>query len=311
MRPVASRPSGRSGPLRLGRIVQADDEHYIPRAVLLDLEPRVRCSASAGFRRRPSEPRRRPARQRRGPRPAASVARAQVINGIRNSAYANLFNQENIYVSADGGGAGNIWANGYAQGERIGEELADMIDREAEASDSLEGFVVCHAIAGGTGSGLGSYMLEQLNERFPKKLVQTYSVFPNQEETSDVVVQPYNSMLTLKRLALNADCVNILDNTALDRIVSSRSGLRTPDAASALAGEKRTSFEQVNRLVSTVMSASTTTLRYPSYMNNDLVTLLASLIPIPRLHFICPSYTPLKLDPNVRASRRPARPAAA
>jgi tubulin gamma len=33
-------------------------------------------------------------------------------------------------------------------------------------------------------------------------------VFPNQnEDASDVVVQPYNSVLTLKRLALDADAV--------------------------------------------------------------------------------------------------------
>ena len=36
--------------------------------------------------------------------------------------------------------------------------------------------------------------------RYGKKLIQTYSVFPNQSESSDVVVQPYNSVLTLKRL---------------------------------------------------------------------------------------------------------------
>lgn len=46
--------------------------------------------------------------------------------------------------------------------------------------------------------------------RFPKKLVQTYSVFPNLDEMSDVVVQPYNSLLTLKRLTQNADCVVML-----------------------------------------------------------------------------------------------------
>ena len=86
----------------------------------------------------------------------------------------------------------------------------DMIDREADGSDSLEGFVLCHSIAGGTGSGMGSYLLEALNDRYGKKLVQTYSVFPNQNETSDVVVQPYNSLLTLKRLTLNADCVVVL-----------------------------------------------------------------------------------------------------
>ena len=65
----------------------------------------------------------------------------------------------------------------------------DMIEREAEGSDSLEGFQLIHSIAGGTGylinyilnkrSGLGSYLLESLNDRFPKKIITAYSVFPN------------------------------------------------------------------------------------------------------------------------------------
>lgn len=29
----------------------------------------------------------------------------------------------------------------------------------------LQGFVVAHSIAGGTGSGMGSYMLEKINDR--------------------------------------------------------------------------------------------------------------------------------------------------
>lgn len=36
----------------------------------------------------------------------------QVINGIQNSAYNNLFNPENIYMSPEGGGAGNNWGSG-------------------------------------------------------------------------------------------------------------------------------------------------------------------------------------------------------
>lgn len=62
----------------------------------------------------------------------------QVINNILTSQYANLYNPENIFVSKDGGGAGNNWAQGYAAGERIYEEVMEMIDREAEGSDSLE-----------------------------------------------------------------------------------------------------------------------------------------------------------------------------
>lgn len=44
------------------------------------------------------------------------------------------------------------------------------------------------------------------------------------------------------------------------------------------------------------MAASTTTLRYPSYMNNDLVGIIASLIPTPRCHFLMTSYTPFTSD---------------
>ena len=190
----------------------------------------------------------------------------------------------------DGGGAGNIWASGYAQAERISEEVFDIIDREADGSDSLEGFMLTHSVAGGTGSGMGSYLLERLNDRFPKKLVQTYSVFPNQEETSDVVVQPYNSLLTMKRLTQHADSVVVLDNTALNRIAVERMHLETPD------------ISVVNQLVSTIMSASTTTLRYPGYMNNDLIGLIASLIPTPRLHFLMTGYTPLTTNDAPQAA---------
>ncbi len=96
--------------------------------------------------------------------------------------------------------------------------------------------MLMHSIAGGTGSGLGSFLLERLNDKFPKKLIQTYSVFPNAQE-GDVVVQPYNSMLTLKRLVNHADSVVVLDNGALARISADRLHIQTP------------SFDQTNQLV--------------------------------------------------------------
>lgn len=39
----------------------------------------------------------------------------------------NLFNPENIYLSKEGGGAGNNWASGYTQGEAVQETLLDML----------------------------------------------------------------------------------------------------------------------------------------------------------------------------------------
>jgi len=154
----------------------------------------------------------------------------------------------------------------------------------------LQGFMLLHSIAGGTGSGLGSFLLERLNDRFPKKLIQTYSVFPDTQNAGDVVVQPYNSLLALKRLTQNADSVVVLDNGALSRIAADTLHVQEP------------SFQQTNQLVSTVMCASTTTLRYPGYMHNDLVGIVASLIPTPRCHFLQTSYTPFTGD-NVEAAR--------
>ena len=99
-------------------------------------------------------------------------------------------------------------------------------------------------------------------------------------------------MLTLKRLVQNCDAVVVLDNTALNRIAVDRLKISNP------------SFSQVNALVSTVMAASTTTLRYPGYMNNDLIGLLASLIPTPRCHFLMTGYTPLTLDAQISNIRK-------
>jgi hypothetical protein len=41
-------------------------------------------------------------------------------------------------VGQQGIGAGNNWGAGYAAGEGVQEEIFDMIDREADGSDSLE-----------------------------------------------------------------------------------------------------------------------------------------------------------------------------
>jgi hypothetical protein len=114
---------------------QADDDHFIPRNLMIDLEPRV-------------------------------------INSIQSGTYRDLFNQENFFVAKEGGGAGNNWASGFRQGSEHEDHVMEMIDREADGSDSLEGFVLSHSIAGGTGSGMGSYLLETLNDHFPKKLIQ-------------------------------------------------------------------------------------------------------------------------------------------
>ena len=78
------------------------------------------------------------------------------------------------------------------------DDIFDMIDRELDDCDNLEAFFLHHSIAGGTGSGMGSMLLEQLSDRYPKKLINSISVVPNIGISSDTVVQPYNAVLSLK-----------------------------------------------------------------------------------------------------------------
>jgi tubulin gamma len=151
---------------------QADDDHYIPRNMMIDLEPRV-------------------------------------INGILSSPYRNLYNQENFFVAKEGGGAGNNWASGYRQGSEHEDHVMEMIDREADGSDSLEGFVLCHSIAGGTGSGMGSFLLERLNDHFPKKLIQVIG----SHKKSTLCISHVSCRLTLSSQTGNTHLMSSFSHT--------------------------------------------------------------------------------------------------
>lgn len=241
----ADPPEGGGGPVDRKDVFfyTDDDDKCVARSLLIDMEPGVIQSIM---------------------KPESPISR--------------IFNSENIHKGTDG--AGNNWGCGYNAGT---EELFDMIDREADNSDSLEGFMLCHSISGGTGSGLGSFLLEHLCDRYPRKLIQTYSVFPSlNDRASDIVVSPYNNVLTLTKLVLHADCVVMFDNSAINRIVSDKLNMEHPDV------------KHVNALIAAVMAASTSTLRYPGYTNNSLASILSSLVPTPRCHFVSSSYIPVQ-----------------
>lgn len=77
-----------------------------------------------------------------------------------------------------------------------------------------------HSIGGGTGSGLGTLLLEKLSEEYSDKLCFNFSVFPGSTNggTSDVVTEPYNSILTLNALIESSHAVFGVENKALHRI---------------------------------------------------------------------------------------------
>ena len=65
--------------------------------------------------------------------------------------------------------------------------MFDIIRKEVEECDCLQGFQLVHSLGGGTGSGLGTLILEKLMEEFPDRMNVSFSVFPS-SAVSDVVV---------------------------------------------------------------------------------------------------------------------------
>lgn len=149
---------------------------YVPRAILVDLDP-------------------------------------ESINYVRSTQYGKLFDPENA-VSGESG-AGNNWSRGYyEQGAEIVDKVLSVIRREAEAADSLEGFQLIHSLGGGTGSGLGSLLISKLREEYSDKTLSTCSIIPS-AKVSDTVVEPYNAILSMPHLMDNCDENFCIDNEAI------------------------------------------------------------------------------------------------
>lgn len=109
------------------------------------------------------------------------------------------------------GGAANNWAFGfYHHGPAVADGVLDLVRREAERCPRLDGFLAFHSVAGGTGSGLGSYAMQLLEDAFPTKTRASISVWPFQ--SGEVIVQSYNTVLSMTAAYASADMVLLCEN---------------------------------------------------------------------------------------------------
>jgi tubulin beta len=221
---------------------QANGGKYVPRAVLVDLEPGT-------------------------------------MDALRAGPVGKLFRPNNFVFGQ--AGAGNNWAKGhYTEGAELIESVLDVVRKEAEQCDALQGFQICHSLGGGTGSGMGTLLISKICEDFPDRMMCTFSVVPS-PKVSDTVVEPYNATLSVHQLVENADECFCIDNEALYDICFRTLKLATP------------TYGDLNNLVSHVMSGVTCCLRFPGQLNADLRKLAVNLIPFPRLHFFLVGFAPL------------------
>ena len=119
---------------------------YVPRAVLVDLEPGT-------------------------------------MDSVRSSPYGKLFRPDNFVYGQSG--AGNNWAKGhYTEGAELVDSVLDVIRKESETCDCLQGFQLAHSLGGGTGSGMGTLLISKIREEYPDRIMTTFSVVPSPKVSS-------------------------------------------------------------------------------------------------------------------------------
>lgn len=132
-----------------------------------------------------------------------------INNKILNGELKDIF--ESRQCISDQSGAGNNWACGHHEyGPKYKDEIEEKVRQAVEKCDSLQGFFFLHSLGGGTGSGLGTYILQDLADLYPSVFRFSTCVFPSNDD--DVITSPYNSMLALNELIEHADCILPVDN---------------------------------------------------------------------------------------------------
>ncbi|KAI9238311.1 MAG: Tubulin/FtsZ, GTPase domain-containing protein [Podila humilis] len=120
---------------------EASGNKYVPRAVLVDLEPGT-------------------------------------IDAVRTGPFGELFRPDNLIFGQSG--AGNNWAKGhYTEGAELVDSVLDVVRKEAESCDCLQGFQITHSLGGGTGAGMGTLLISKIREEYPDRMMCTFSVMPS------------------------------------------------------------------------------------------------------------------------------------
>merc|ERR1712173_354879 len=174
------------------------------------------------------------------------------INVYYNEATGGKYVPRAILVDLEPGtmdsvrsGAGNNWAKGhYTEGAELVDSVLDVVRKEAESCDCLQGFQLTHSLGGGTGSGMGTLLISKIREEYPDRIMNTFSVVPS-PKVSDTVVEPYNATLSVHQLVENTDETYCIDNEALYDICFRTLKLTPP------------TYGDLNHLVSATMSGVT------------------------------------------------------
>ena len=97
---------------------------------------------------------------------------------VRSGPFGQIFRPDNFVFGQSG--AGNNWAKGHhTEGAELVDSVLDVVRKESEGCDCLQGFQLTHSLGGGTGSGMGTLLISKIREEYPDRIMNTFSVVPS------------------------------------------------------------------------------------------------------------------------------------
>ena len=162
----------------------------------------------------------------------------KVVNACLSQKFPWTYDKSSVFCQQEG--SGNNWAFGYnIHGVKWRETILDKIRKNIEKTDVLKCVLLFLSLAGGTGSGVGTSIAEAVREEFDVNLLNI-AVWPY--SFGEVILQHYNTALTVSHLASTVDSMLIIQNDWLHSTAVNCMGEAKPDfthlnslCASALA----------------------------------------------------------------------------
>ena len=125
------------------------------------------------------------------------------MDSVRSGPFGQIFRPDNFVFGQSG--AGNNWAKGhYTEGAELVDSVLDVVRKEAESCDCLQGFQLTHSLGGGTGSGMGTLLISKIREEYPDRIMNTFSVVPSpkvmfQHSSPRMCFKAYSNKLAIGR----------------------------------------------------------------------------------------------------------------
>merc|ERR1712159_491190 len=108
------------------------------------------------------------------------------MDSVRAGPFGQLFRPDNFVFGQTG--AGNNWAKGhYTEGAELIDSVLDVVRKEAEGCDCLQGFQLVHSLGGGTGAGMGTLLISKVREEYPDRIMDEMEFTEAESNMNDLV----------------------------------------------------------------------------------------------------------------------------